>query len=89
MRTSLTEVHYLEPWLLDQGETVDQLMIEAKVLVDPELKEKAKWQAEAYEMIYLHGRDKLKEEIRKIEHQLFHLPKHRTFQERIKSIFKV
>lgn len=88
MRTSLNEIRELEDWLLKQGELSDRLVTEAKVLSNPELQENAKWQAQTYDLVAAYGRQKLREEIRQVEKQLIMSPKYRSFQDRIRSIFK-
>lgn len=88
MRTSLTETAQIENWLLKRGEPAEQLVLEAKMLSNPEMREKVKWQQMAYEVVRLHGRQQLKEEIKAIEHQVFNTTRYRSFQDRIRSIFK-
>ena len=88
MRTSLNEIRELEEWLFKKGDLTDRLMTEAKVLSNPEFQEKVKWQTQSYELVTAYGRQKLQEEIRQVEKQLFSSPKYRSFQDRIRSIFK-
>lgn len=88
MRISLIEIKQIEHWLLEQGKVQDRLITEAKVLLSPELKEKAYWQSKSYQLIQRYGRNKLLKEIKEVEEQLFHSDKHHTFQQKIKSIFK-
>ena len=88
MRTSLIEIEQLENWLLDQGDVQDRLVTEAKILSGTEWKEKAHWQSKSYDVIRLYGREKLRQEIEAVEHQLFHSKKYKPFQRTIRSIFK-
>lgn len=88
MRTSLIETQQLEEWLLQKGEPSERLLTEAKIQIDSGLKEKAYWQAKTYEVLHLYAQEKLKNQIKEIENQLFSQPKYRTFQQRILSIFK-
>lgn len=88
MRTSLNEINAIEAWHFQQGELPDRLLTEAQILSNPQLKEKAKWQSATYDLVKQYGRDKLLHEIRKVEKQLFTVPKYRSFQDRIRSIFK-
>jgi hypothetical protein len=88
MRTSLNEVKQLENWLLKQGDPQERLLTEVKILTNTEWKDKADHQRMAYQLVYQYGRAKLREEIRDVEYRLFNAPKHKTFQDRIRSIFK-
>lgn len=88
MRTSLTEVAQIENWLLRRGDLSDRLVMEAKVLSSPEMVDKAQWQSATYDLAHLYGREKLREEIKAVEHRLFHTSKYKSFQDRIRSIFK-
>lgn len=89
MRTSLNETVEIENWLLQVGDVSDNLITEVKVLTNAELKEKAHWQSTTYELIRLHGKRKLLNEVKLIEHRLFSMPQHRSFQHRILSIFNL
>ncbi|WP_422360923.1 hypothetical protein [Reichenbachiella sp.] len=88
MRISLSETAEIENWLLAKAPSSEQLVTEAKVLTTPSIRDKAKWQSKAYSLIQLYGREKLIEEIKSVEHCVFHEPKFRSFQLRIQSIFK-
>ena len=88
MRTSLTEIEQIERWLLQHGDIGDRLLTEAKVLSSPEMKEKAEWQAVTYDLVHQYGRQKLRDEIKAVEHKLFKTSKYQSFQDKIKSIFK-
>ncbi|MEO1054982.1 MAG: hypothetical protein AAFX87_30390 [Bacteroidota bacterium] len=88
MRTSLTETEQIEQWLLKRGDTGELLVTEARVLSSPELKEKARWQMATYDLVHLYGREKLRQEIKEVEQQLFHHSRYRSFQQKIRSIFK-
>lgn len=87
MMTSLTETEQIEKYLLKRGDIQERLVTEARILSSPEVKEKAHWQAAAYDLAHLYGRKKLVDEIKAIEHKLFHTQKYRSFQDRIRSIF--
>lgn len=88
MRTSLNEVRALEAFLLEQGDPSELLVTEARMLINPELQDKAKWQLCANDLVQEYGRQKLRQEIQTIEKQLFTNSRYRSFQDRIRSIFK-
>lgn len=88
MRTSLNEIKQIEDWLLQRGDLPERLVTEAKILSQPGLADRAKWQSLTYEVIQLYGREKLKNEIREVENKLFHAPKYGSFRASIRAIFK-
>ncbi|MEM8940468.1 MAG: hypothetical protein AAGC64_14110 [Bacteroidota bacterium] len=88
MRTSLTEIEQIEDWLFKQGAIQNRLLLEAKMLSDPRIKENVQWQSYMYDLIRLYGQEKLREEIKATQHKLFQTPKYRSFQDRIRLIFK-
>ncbi len=88
MRTSLVEIQEIENFLLKQGDVKEQLLVEAKMLLTPDLAEKVKLQSESYDLIHQYGREELRREIRLVEQEVFHSSRYRLFQQRIRSIFK-
>lgn len=88
MRTSLTETKQIENWLLRLGSTSDRLVMEARILSNPELQERVNWQSKTCDLAHLYGREKLREEIKAVENRLFSSSKHQSFQNRVSSIFK-
>lgn len=88
MRTSLVEIAQLERWYLKQGPPQDRLVTEAKLLADPALHARAQAQQQAYELALQYGREKLRKEIQDVEHRLFQDHKFRSFQQRIRTLFK-
>ncbi len=88
MRTSLNEVKALEELLLDEGNPAERLVTQAKVLTNHDLQEQAGWQLRTYELVREYGRQKLRREIQSVEKQLFTSSRYRSFQDRIRSIFK-
>ncbi|MEO9870725.1 hypothetical protein [Ekhidna sp.] len=87
MRTSLAETLQIENWLLNRGKKEERLLIDAKLVIDEQLFEKVNLQREAYDLIKLHGRQKLRGEIKEVERELFTGKKNFLFQDRIHSIF--
>ena len=87
MRTSLVETEQIEAHLLQLSEPGEALVFEARLLLDPELREKAKWQKEAYRIVNLYGRDQLKQEIAAVHQKLFTQPEHLSFGQKIRRLF--
>jgi len=87
MRTSLTDTEQIEAHLLQQTSPGDTLVFEARLLLDDELADKLHWQKATYNMVKLYGRKQLKKEIEAVHQTLFNTHKHKSFSEKIKSIF--
>lgn len=88
MRTSLVEITQIEDWILGQGDVENRLITEQKLFADSKFKEQAHWQLKSYDLIHQYGREKLRQEIKAVEHRLFHTSRFTSFQHRIWSIFK-
>jgi hypothetical protein len=87
MRTSLIKTEQIEAYLTRRSEPGDQLVFEARLLLEPELHEKMQWQQEAYRMIKLYGRDQLKQEIETVHQKLFTQKEHLSFAQKIRRLF--
>ena len=88
MRTSLIETEQIDAHLMQRSDTGESLVFEAKMLLDTELKEKVQWQQKAYHLVKLYGRDQLRQEIEAVHQKLFSEERHKTFRQRIMSLFK-
>ncbi len=87
MRTSLIETQQIEAHLLQLSEPGDALVFEARLLLEPELRDKMQWQNQTYHIIRQYGRDQLKQEIEAVHQQLFTEPKHAGFRQKIMRLF--
>ncbi|HTD39686.1 MAG TPA: hypothetical protein VK671_03630 [Mucilaginibacter sp.] len=87
MRTSLIETEQIETHLMRQAEPGDALVFEARLLLEPEFREKMQWQQETYRMVTLYGRDQLKQEIEAVHQKLFTQPEHLSFSQKIRRLF--
>jgi len=87
MRTSLIETEQIEAHLMQRSEPGDQLVFEARLLLEPELHEKMQWQQEAYRMVKLYGRDQLKQEIEAVHQKMFAQNEHLSFSQKIRRLF--
>jgi hypothetical protein len=87
MRTSLIETEQIEAHLMRRSEPGDQLVFEARLLLESELHEKVQWQQEAYRMVRLYGRDQLKQEIEAVHQKLFTQKEHTSFSQKIRRLF--
>ena len=87
MRTSLIDTQQIEAHLMHLSEPGDALVFEARLLLEPELSDKMRWQKETYTIIRQYGRDELKKEIEAVHQQLFTEPKHAGFRQKIMRLF--
>ena len=87
MMTSLTETAQIDAYILGTAQPGDALVFEAKMLLAPELKEKFFWQKKATELVKQYGQKQLRQEIEDIHRQLFTLPEHAGFGNKIRRLF--
>ena len=87
MRTSLIETQQIEAHLLKLSDPGDSLVFEARLILEPELKEKLMWQEKTYSMVRIYGRDQLKKEIETVHQKLFTQPEHTSFSQKIRRLF--
>jgi hypothetical protein len=83
----LIETEQIEAHLLRCSDTGEALVFEAKMLLDPELSEKVQWQQKTYNLVKLYGRDQLRQEIEVVHQKLFTHHQHKSFRQRIMSLF--
>lgn len=88
MKTSATETQQIEAYLLG-GNAEDALLVEARLLIDENLRTKTAWQQKTYELVNAYGRKKLKQEIEAVHHELFTSQKYLSFKEKILGYFRV
>jgi hypothetical protein len=69
---------------MDKG---DALVFEAKLLLEPQLGDKALWQQKTHTLITQFGRRQLNNEIEAIHQKLFTSPEHRSFSQKIRRLF--
>lgn len=87
MRTSLNEIKAIEQHLLQEAPPEDNLLFEANLILDPELKEKVQWQQKTYQLVRTYGRKQLRAEIEAVHQQLFTQARHRSFRQKVLSLF--
>jgi hypothetical protein len=87
MKTSLNELALIEEFLLDSPGNEEKLLMQARLILQPGLKESLYLQKKTYELANIYGREKLRKEITQVHQQLFTDLRHRTFRERIVQFF--
>ncbi|MEQ8809215.1 MAG: hypothetical protein RIE59_09130 [Imperialibacter sp.] len=87
MRTSLTEIAQTERYLQGKLGIAAKLLFEARMLLNPPLIASVKLQKTISEVIFLHGRKQLRQEIVAIDHKLFTAANKAAFRAEIDQIF--
>lgn len=87
MRTSLIETEQIEAQVLGLSQPGDTLVFEAKMLLDPELKDKILWQRKTYAIVRRYGREQLEQEIEAVHQKLFNESGHQSFRQKIMKLF--
>ena len=87
MRTSLNKIFETEQYLQGRLAPEDQLVYDARLLVDADLNEQTRWQQHTYEVVRAYGRIQLKSRLEKIHEQLMTQPQHSSFRNKILNIF--
>ena len=88
MRTSLNKLQEIEFFILRQTPPAEALVFEARMIVDQDLPTEVSQQKEAYALINQYGRRQLKTQLEAVHQQLFTLPKHVRFRQKILALFK-
>lgn len=86
--TTLHETRQIENFLQGGMRPAEQFLFEMKMTIDPALRNKVELQRRVYELVKMYGRRKLREEIERIHHRLFHDPDNFSFRQHIFSYFK-
>jgi hypothetical protein len=88
MKISWNDTRRIQRYLDNELSGEEKILFEAQLLLDPHFKLNVRLQKKIHSLIKLYGRRKMKAEIGKIHHQLFHNPEHIIFQQRIQQLFK-
>ena len=88
MMTSWNETQQIETYLQGSAEPTEQLLFNARLLLDNALADKVIAQRKTYTVIQQYGRQQLKQEIEAVQQILFTSPKHNRFRDKIKRLFK-
>lgn len=88
MKTSLNDLRLIEDYLLTGADHEESCLLEAKLILHPELRGEVYWQQKTYDIVRHYGRNQLKKEIEKIHQTFFEAPEHQSFRQRIMSFFK-
>lgn len=84
----MTETILLESYLLNQAEPADKLLMNARMLLDAGLRDKAEWQQQTYALVQTYSRNCLKLEIAAAQKKVFTEKRFTGFRKKISDIFK-
>jgi len=87
MRTSLNEIQHIEKYINQELPVEDALVFEAKAIISPSLKRNVFWQKKIHELLRHYHRRKLRNEMEKIHHLVFHDPTNALFRKNILQLF--
>ena len=87
MRTSLNNIKLIDDYLFSKIPQGDKLVFEAKLILNPDLADGLLWQQQTHAIVNQYGRKKLKAEIENVHQQLFNDLEHKSFKQRILSLF--
>lgn len=87
MKTSLHKLQWMEDGLLHRAAPAEQTLFEARLLLDPALREDCDWQRKTYTVIREYGRRQFRLQLENLHRELFTAPQHRSFRERVMAFF--
>lgn len=87
MRTSLNEIKEINDHLLKLAPPDQALLFEAKLIINPELKQQVMWHKQTLSLVQQYGRNNLQAEIETVHQKLFSLPEHEGFRQKIMRFF--
>ena len=89
MPTSWNDTVEIEKYLGNDRSNGDALLFQARLILEPDLAEKLKWQQKTYTLIKNYSRTHLKQEIELVQQQLFTQIEHTSFSQKIRALFKI
>ena len=88
MRTSWNEISQIEKFLFHELPPEEQVVFQAKNILDKELKMKVFLQKKIYELLNLFHKKELKKQAEEVHSALMNNPKESAFRAEILAIFK-
>jgi hypothetical protein len=88
MRTLLNEIKLIDGYIFNSNSPEDALLLDALLILNPELPGQIVWQKTAHAMVQQYSRKKLRAEIETAHQRLFNEPAHQSFKQRILNIFR-
>lgn len=87
MRTSLSEIKHIEDFLAGRLSPQEMLLMRAKLLLDPSLRQNVSMLKATYTAVQMYGRRKMKSQLTIIHQKLFTDPGKQNYREQIFKLF--
>jgi hypothetical protein len=88
MKTSLNELRLIEAHLLGNESPQERLLVEARLILQPDFRQNLHWQQKTHGLVRQYGRQQLKKEIEQVHQALFcPATPHQTFRKKVMSFF--
>ena len=87
MRTSLNDIQQIDDYLLRYAGEADRALFEARLILQPALRESLLWQQKTYAIVRQYSRRQLKAEIETVHQHLFTELEHIPFCRKIMALF--
>lgn len=84
----MNEVQYIEQYLNRALAPEEHVLMEARLLIDPALRDKVLWQQRSHELVRAYSRKQIRLEIEKAHDRLFIESRFSAFRQTIKNIFR-
>jgi len=88
MRTSLNEIKAIDDHVLGHAAPDEALLFEAKLIINPELKQQVMWHKQTLSLVQQYGRNNFRAEIEAVHQKLFSQPEHEGFRKKIMRLFR-
>lgn len=88
MQTSSIETCEIEAHLSGAQQPEESLIFQAKLILQPDLADKLRWQQKTYRLLQFYSRQKLRAEILDVENILFNDALHLSFRQKVFKLFK-
>ncbi|MNL14141.1 hypothetical protein D3C87_1350710 [compost metagenome] len=87
MKTSLNELMLIEDFLLGNKGGEESTLMQARLILKPELKESMYWQQKTHQLVNTYGREQLRQEISQVHQKLFTAAEHLSFRQKVMRFF--
>lgn len=87
MKTSWNELQLIEDFLLADPAGEEKTLMQARLILQPGLRENIHWQQKTYQLVNAYGREELKREIGRVHHLLFTTAEHLSFRQKVLRFF--
>ena len=87
MKTSWNDLMLIEDFLLGNKGGEECTLMQARLILKPELQESMYWQQKTYQLVSTYGREQLRTEISQVHQKLFTGTEHLSFRQKVMRFF--